>query len=488
MTINNIKKGMIFVIITIIIVFNAVFFAKTKESHVFAGDINAAEARIIAVASGTFTYDGKTYKAYSSYVNELYTYLSQDDVDLSDAQANKVISYIYSNVLKGLESGYIYLVAEPEENNTDLEKEAPEEVKEAEEREASREASKKKAQDASDKEVEKMFRDIDEGHKDRTSNSKRKATDTDATVIMTDNSIVITDGDNETVLNVNESIIPEWIGSTLIITGISVLVINVLMFIILEIKGCMRFKYNKKNKPKKGHRTRRKIRKFCRRVLTVTTSVSVTTMLISLAIAIGLFNNDRIINNIQSSGYFRYSYTEYLTEVAERNAKAASESEEDGTEITEEEPLSYDEFLIREKKALDNMEASPLSVNRSLAPYISRMQTDMKSSLIISAILLILATIIANVCNIFMDRKRDRGIKSIAISTIIGTVITIALAVLLNILKIQDRFFIEPDYLYNFISDHMQWCVKILIIIGLFGAAVSMSLVGLYHSRRKDHN
>ena len=46
-------------------------------SAVWAGDINGDEARVVAAASGTFTYDGKTYKAYSSYVSEEQEHHSQ---------------------------------------------------------------------------------------------------------------------------------------------------------------------------------------------------------------------------------------------------------------------------------------------------------------------------------------------------------------------------------------------------------------------------
>ena len=57
---------------------------------VFAGDINSSEAGLIAAASGTFTYDGKTYRAGSAYVNSLTSYLSGDDVDLTAEQCQNV--------------------------------------------------------------------------------------------------------------------------------------------------------------------------------------------------------------------------------------------------------------------------------------------------------------------------------------------------------------------------------------------------------------
>ena len=79
---------------------------------VWAGDINSEESRVISVATGTFTYDGKTYKAKSSYVRQLYGYLSKDGVDLTSEQADYAINQILSNVETGVKRGYIYEIKE----------------------------------------------------------------------------------------------------------------------------------------------------------------------------------------------------------------------------------------------------------------------------------------------------------------------------------------------------------------------------------------
>ena len=122
----------------------------------------------------------------------------------------------------------------------------------------------------------------------------------------------------------------------------------------------------------------------------------------------------------------------------------------------------------------------------SIAPYIRRMQIDVQPSLTISSILLMIALLIACASNVFMDLRRDRGIKSIAVSTIIGAVTTFVAAVIINLLHVENKLFIEPEYLYNFITLHVEWLVKVLFVVGLFAAVVGMSLVGLYMSMRKD--
>lgn len=75
-----------------------------------AGEINADEAGVIAAASGTFTYDGKTYKADPAYIESLKNYLASDDVDLTAGQASSAISQMYANVAQGVAQGYLYEV------------------------------------------------------------------------------------------------------------------------------------------------------------------------------------------------------------------------------------------------------------------------------------------------------------------------------------------------------------------------------------------
>lgn len=72
-----------------------------------AGEINANEARLVSAASGTFTYEGKTYIASSQYVGELRSYLCKDDVDLSAEDVSSLISDMYANVETGVKDGYL---------------------------------------------------------------------------------------------------------------------------------------------------------------------------------------------------------------------------------------------------------------------------------------------------------------------------------------------------------------------------------------------
>ena len=76
-------------------------------SFVFAGNINSHEADLIAQASGTFEYEGKTYVVNDAALRELRSYLSDDGVDLTADQAASAAAKMYGNVEAGVRDGYL---------------------------------------------------------------------------------------------------------------------------------------------------------------------------------------------------------------------------------------------------------------------------------------------------------------------------------------------------------------------------------------------
>lgn len=76
------------------------------SSSVSAG-MNGAESSLYAAASGTFEYNGKSYKAAPEYLSQLASYLNRSDVNLTDAQAESAKSQMYANVAEGVAQGYI---------------------------------------------------------------------------------------------------------------------------------------------------------------------------------------------------------------------------------------------------------------------------------------------------------------------------------------------------------------------------------------------
>lgn len=94
-----------------VITLGIVFLLSLSATHLcFAGGINGHESAVISAASGTFEYDGVTYKAKPGYISQLQAKLSADDVDLDAAQSQEAIATIYANVGTGVASGYLYPV------------------------------------------------------------------------------------------------------------------------------------------------------------------------------------------------------------------------------------------------------------------------------------------------------------------------------------------------------------------------------------------
>ncbi len=84
--------------------------------QVYAGGINSNEARVLSVARGGFSYNNEIYTARQEYVDQLIAYLTKDDVNLTESQADKAINTIYSNIEKGVNEGYIVKQGSPEDN------------------------------------------------------------------------------------------------------------------------------------------------------------------------------------------------------------------------------------------------------------------------------------------------------------------------------------------------------------------------------------
>lgn len=74
------------------------------------GGINTNEQRVIIEAQGTFEYDGEVYTARQQYVDQLYQYLSKEDVNLTSEEADNAITQMYANVETGVKEGYIVKV------------------------------------------------------------------------------------------------------------------------------------------------------------------------------------------------------------------------------------------------------------------------------------------------------------------------------------------------------------------------------------------
>ena len=98
---------------TYLLMVAACIFLVSSVNTACAGDINSAEQQVLDYASGTFEYEGSTYRAYPEYISQLRDHFMKDDIDMSQSEVPALIGDIKSNVKAGIDEGYLYLVSDP---------------------------------------------------------------------------------------------------------------------------------------------------------------------------------------------------------------------------------------------------------------------------------------------------------------------------------------------------------------------------------------
>lgn len=469
----------------------------------FAGGINGDEARVISAASGTFSYDGKEYKAGSAYLNSLVSYLSGDDVDLTAEQADEAISMMYANIAEGVAQGYLYDInAENTEESTteeDAEDWADAEVDDEDE---------KKNNKKDDKNTEAMSDNPTDNAKQHAQNElnvweamsspsenknkleqRPEKEDASAAVELEEEQIIVTTKDNEAItISKTEPIVSENIIFALSVVAWVITAITIACGVILFAKKCMSFKKSKGRKARPGHSKRRKIRRYTRGVLTITTAIAVIGLSLLLGLYVSLFNNDAIMQNMQSSGYFRYAYSQYIAEQANAvidNLKKSVSTEGLTEETTDEasEIQTYDEYLFTIKqnslKVLEgNMDI--IIPDSNVAPYIYNLKLSFMEIFGNAGIPLIFSTVFGILLMVFMDQRRERGVKHTAVSILFASGVMAILTLVMLVYKPYTLLYIEPDYLYLFLMECIQRCVTTLTSITAFGVVLGMITIGLF--------
>lgn len=466
----------------------------------FAGEINSNEARVISAASGTFTYNGKEYRAGSSYINSLTGYLSADAVDLTAEQASEAISMMYANVAQGVEQGYLYEVGAgedattesedttetgTEDSTTEEEKENQKDKETKKEKDKDKEENSQEGTTPSDSMEDGEF-DVWDAMSNPTENKRKleerpEKEEASAAVELEEDAIVVTTKEDEKIdIPKNQPMIPDsYVIVMSVVAGI-LLAITVVCGVILFATKCMSFKKRKGRKARPGHSKRRKIRHYTRAVLTGTTTIAWIGIAILLGLYVSLFNNDAIMQNMQSSGYFRYAYSQYIAE----EAKAVVENLREKNEIEEMEPIqTYDEYLFTIKQNSLKVLAGDLDIvipDSNVAPYIYNLKTCFMEIYVKAGISLILSVIFGILLMVFMDQRRERGVKHTAVSILIASGVMAVLTLIMLVYKPYTSLYIEPDYLYLFLMECINRCVTMLTSITAFGVVVGMVVLGIY--------
>ncbi|NLP15739.1 MAG: hypothetical protein GX379_01660 [Clostridiales bacterium] len=85
----------------------AIIFSFFVVDTVYAGNINENEQAIIEATQEVYEYKGKSYKVDQTYVDQLVTYLKQDNIDITAGDKDLIIQIAYANIELGIKDGYL---------------------------------------------------------------------------------------------------------------------------------------------------------------------------------------------------------------------------------------------------------------------------------------------------------------------------------------------------------------------------------------------
>jgi len=500
-----------------------------------AGDINGEEARVIAAASGTFYYNNEAYAAKPEYISQLTGYLAQDDVDLSASQADAAISQMYGSIAQGVSEGYLYKLSDAEdtteetteENTTEATTETTkppimvvpteEAATEAENPESDVKEDGSTGESAGMQTTEAVIQQIDEEEADG-----KVTYDVEHHTIIYENK----DGSEKKELpSVNHPLdVTNYVrvGNIVIYTMLGIILLLVLG---LYLGKCFPWQRKKRNRKTAryyvNHKMRSAYRKITGTVYMVIIAAHVMVGVLLLGVGASVFRQSFVIDNLTSSGYYRYVYDDMnqaiQRELADQNAEAVD---------TMMQQVGYDTFLNAAKQqaksslsgTIQNYDGSELQQKlmemdcglsgeaqqtcaNVIVGNVQSYSTDMvgssiygikqgywafmKQTLPIMAVNMLLMVVIV----ILMDRYHHRGVRYIARGVIAGAVIALLFAIGSYVMKPYAKIYMQPSSLYLFVRDYAKHAAMIVGAIASMAVLVGvllMMLVGVVRKRQME--
>lgn len=497
-----------------------------------AGDINGEEARVIAAASGTFYYNNEAYAARPEYISQLTGYLAQDDVDLSASQADAAISQMYGSIAQGVAEGYLYKLSDAEdtteetteENTTEATTETTkppimivpteEATTEAENPEAGVKEDGSTEESAGAQTTEAVIQQIDKEEADG-----KVTYDVEHHTIVYENK----DGSEKKELpSVNHPLdVTNYvhIGNIVIFTMLGIILLLVLG---LYLGKCFSWQRKKRNRKTAryyvNHKMRSTYRKITGNVYMVIIAAHVMAGVLLLGVGASVFRQSFVIDNLTSSGYYRYVYDDMnqaiSRELADQDAEAVD---------TMMQQVGYDTFLKAAKQqaksslsgTIQNYDGSELQqklmgiecglseeaqqtcanvIVGNVQSYSMDMVASsiygikqgywafMKQTLPIMAVNMLLMVVIV----ILMDRYHHRGVRYIARGVIAGAVIALLFAIGLYVMKPYAKIYMQPSSLYLFMRDYAKHAAMIVGAIASMAVLVGVLLMTLVGVVRKS--
>lgn len=478
---------------------------------VLAGDINGNESRVIAVASGTFEYNGETYRAQSSYISQLKAYLSADDVDLTAEQADTVISEIYANVAEGVEAGYLYKVSGDSEDTTGettedtTEEETDEDTEEETEETATTEPSEPASREQ-ETTAETVIEQVDEK-------------DALGTLVYDEeqNAMIYYSPSAKQGIRLPSIEYPGEVARynrSVFMVQLVFSAILLLLLLLLLLAKC--FPWQKKRRSRAhskyyvNHKRRKQIRYIVGYVITVMLALQLGAGFLLAGVRTSLFRNAFVQDHLTSSGYYRYIYDAMMDNLSEELLALPKEAVD---EILE--PVTYERFLgvaksmvqaslegseavfsadLLEEKlderiagvdlpepvstyikeaALTNMESYTRDVVGSSIYGIRLSMNDiLQGNLLLYFVNLISMMVIL----VAMDRYRHRGVRYISRACVAGAALVILLSGGLLVWKPYTKLRMDPEYLFLFIVDYLQRGMVIVFVVGMIGMMAGIGL------------
>ncbi|MDE5965311.1 MAG: hypothetical protein K2G89_00550 [Lachnospiraceae bacterium] len=475
---------------------------------VLAGDINGNEARVIAVASGTFEYNGETYRAQDSYISQLKAYLSSDDVDLTAEQADKVISEIYGNVAEGVESGYLYKVSGDGEDTTEETTENTETTTEEETEEETEETTEPAAatSDVQATTTETVIEQVDEQ-------------DALGTLVYDEeqNAMIYYSPSSGQGIRLPSIEYPGEVARynrgvfTIQLVFSTVLLLLLLLLLLAKcFPGQKKKRSRAHSKYYVNHKRRKQIRYIVGYVFTVLLALQLGAGFLLVGVRTSLFRNAFVQDHLTSSGYYRYIYDTMMDNLSEELSALPEEAVD-----TMLEPMTYERFLgvaksmvqaslegsesvfsansLEEKftekiaevdlpepvstyikeAAITNMESYTKDV---IGSSIYGIRLSMNDILRGNLLLYFVNMISMMVILVAMDRYRHRGVRYISRACIAGAGLVILLSGGLLVWKPYTRLRMNPEYLFLFIVDYLQRGMVITFVVGIIGIMAGICL------------
>lgn len=372
----------------------ALFLFLCTAAPAFAGGLNAAESRLYGVASGTFSVDGKTYRAYGNYLAQVYEYLCRDGVDLSDGQANSKISMMHNagNIRSAAAGGYIYQIGGSSESDSqesdskdketaEQEKDKGKDQKDQKDKTTDQNSDKSTEQDAADTSASYYFRDNEMEQEPFYDENTFKASD-----IYKANKEVIEAGNSrseelleavedvsrnktqenreafDTVLSLRpqeDTNASDWSPGTVsrisnviryAVIGAAILFLAVSVLLVWRMHRAHCFRRQKKTAADtaEAHAHRKKIRRRGSVVLCVGVAVQSFLLFFGTGVQMSFFSYDHVSKVMSEKGIYHVEYVEMTSEVHELL------KQESCMENLCDNALSYDDFLFDIKKQVRN--------------------------------------------------------------------------------------------------------------------------------------